>query len=161
MKEKKRIQSKNKGNRIELKLAKILTERFGEEFRRTPMSGGWGTSNRDSNIREDALEVLSGDIMCPTKFKFSIESKGRADFNFWDILNEDTEHLEIDEWIKQAENDAKIVGKEPLVYVKVNNRKPFVIFPKSLLDGDIRYHKYTIMRFDYFLTLPDDFFFKD
>lgn len=169
-----KIQSKAKGNRVELELAKILTERFGQDFTRVPMSGGWGTRNRDSGIREDAVNLLSGDIMCPEKFKFSVESKGRIDFNFWDMLNNDTKHLEIDDWIAQSENDAKAVGKEPLVYVKVNRRKPFVLFPYEMLgtllfdkEGTekigkiLLYGKYIIMRFDYFLELPDNFFFEE
>jgi len=158
-----KINSKNKGNRIELELAKKLTERFEQEFKRVPLSGAWGTSNRNSEIREDALEVLSGDIMCPKNFIFSVESKGRAEFNFWDMLS-DTKN-EIDKWIEQAENDAKIVGKYPLLYIKINNRKPFVLFPDNFPDAYaiqrnfLIYKRYVIMRFDYFLELMDDFFF--
>jgi len=97
-----KINSKDKGNRVELELAKILTERFGQEFKRVPMSGAWGTRNREFQVREDAMQILSGDIMCPENFKFSVESKGRIDFNFWDMLNAETKNLDIDEWIFQA-----------------------------------------------------------
>jgi len=160
-----KINSKKKGNRVELELAKKLTERFGQEFKRVPMSGAWATNNRQSDIREDAKEVLAGDIMCPKNFKFSVESKGRIDFNFWDLINNDTEHLEIDDWIAQAEADAKLVGKEPLIYIKVNNRKPFVLFHSILLPSSIEkvllYGDYRIMRFDYFLSLSQSFFFEE
>lgn len=158
---KKKINSKSKGNRVELELSKILTERFNKEFKRVPMSGGWATYNKNSNIREDALEILAGDIMCPPEFKFSIESKGRQDFNFWNLLNEDTIHLEIDDWIYQAEQDSKIKHTFPLIYVKVDRRKPFVLFPKKLYEGKITYGDYTILRFDYFLQFEDSFFFKE
>ena len=38
---KKRINSKKKGNRWELKLAKELSAKFHDEFRRVPQSGGF------------------------------------------------------------------------------------------------------------------------
>lgn len=168
-----KINSKAKGNRVELELAKKLTERFDQEFKRVPMSGAWATNNKNSAIREDAVEVLAGDIMCPKKFKFSVESKGRAEFNFWDLIS-DNDNAEVDQWIAQAEADAKLVGKEPLIYVKVNNRKPFVLFSCELIGGYLfdpektkyfgkilTYGKYLIMRFDYFLNLPDEFFFEE
>jgi len=156
-----KINSKKKGNRVELDLAKTLTDRFGKEFKRTPMSGAWATANKKFDIREDAKEVLAGDIMCPNNFLFSVESKGRQDFNFWDLLNDDNDHTEIDEWIKQAEEDSKLVGKKPLIYVKVNRRKAFVLFPKEKYEGKITYGDYTIMRFDYLLKFPDTFFFEE
>ncbi|HUS48912.1 MAG TPA: hypothetical protein VMZ91_02000 [Candidatus Paceibacterota bacterium] len=158
---KKRINSKKKGNRVELEFSKVLSDRFNKTFKRVPMSGAWGTTNRDTDIREDAKEVLSGDLICPSNFRFSVECKSRADFNFWDILNEDTKHLEIDDWIWQAEQDASISNKEPLILIKINNRKPFVLFPKKLHEGKILYVNYTIMRFDYFLQLEDEFFFEE
>jgi len=157
---KKGINAKAKGNRVENELAKILSERFNRTFKRAPMSGAWGTSNRNSGIREDALEILSGDLMVPKDFVFSVESKSRQDFNFWDFLNEDIKELDIDSWLFQAENDAEAIGKKPLLYIKINNRKPFVLFPKEMHETTMSYKQYSIMRFDYFLQLEDDFFFS-
>lgn len=157
---KKGINSKSKGNRVENQLAKILSERFNRTFKRAPMSGAWGTANRASGVREDALEVLSGDLMVPKDFRFSVESKSRAEFNFWDMLNEDVRELDIDSWLFQAKNDADAVNKEPLLFIKINNRKPFVMFPKVLHEATITYKEYSVMRFDYFLQLEDDFFFQ-
>lgn len=157
---KKGINSKQKGNRIENELAKILSERFNRKFTRVPMSGGWGTYNRGSGVREDAMEVLSGDLMAPKDFRFSIESKARAELNFWDFLNEDVKETEIDSWIFQVENDSTSVKKLPLLYIKINNRKPFVMFPKELYETTMSYKNYSILRFDYFLQLEDEFFFE-
>ena len=157
---KKPVNGKKKGNRVENELAKILSERFNRKFTRVPMSGGWGTYNRNAGVREDALEVLSGDLMAPKDFKFAIESKSRQDFNFWDYLNEDTKELDVDSWIFQVECDAKATKKEPLLYIKINNRKPFVMFPKKLYESTMTYKEYSIMRFDYFLQLEDEFFFE-
>lgn len=123
------------------------------------MSGSWGTLNRNENVRDDALEVLSGDLICPKDFKFAVESKSRTEWNFWDMLNEDTQHLDINDWIFQVEEDAKVNNRIPLLYVKINNRKPFVLFPSYLYKGKLTYEDYTIMRLDYFLQFDDSFFF--
>jgi hypothetical protein len=160
LKNKKRINSKRKGSRVELEFAKIFSNRFNLEFKRVPFSGAWGTSNKGQNIREDAMEILSGDILCPKGFKFSIECKAREGFNFWDMLNNDTQHLEIDDWIVQAENDAEISNKEPLIIIKINKRNPFVLFPKKLHETNMTYGKYSVMRFDYFLKIDDEFFWQ-
>lgn len=157
---KKKINAKQKGNRNELELAKILTERFGTDFKRAPMSGGWGTANSASTL-DEAKDVLSGDLIVPKNFKFSVECKSRIEFNFWDFLNQDNFNLEIDDWITQVENDASCVSKEPLLYVKINRKKPFVLFPKKLYEGEMTYKKYNIMRFDYFLNFKDSFFFEE
>lgn len=157
----KKINSKAKGNRNELEVAKILSERFNRVFKRAPQSGAWGTSNKESGVRDDALEILSGDLICPKDFKFAVEVKSRTEWNFWDMLNESTQHLEINDWLFQVEEDAKINNRIPLLYIKINNKKPFVLFPKELYEGKITYDGYTVMRFDYFLQLEDSFFFFD
>ncbi len=97
--------------------------------------------------------------MCPKDFRFAIESKSRNEFNFWDMLNDETQHLEINDWIFQVEEDAKVNNRVPLLYIKINNRKPFVLFPSYLYKGKLMYENYTVMRFDYFLQLEDEFFF--
>ena len=107
------------------------------------------------------MEVLSGDLICPKDFKFAVESKSRNDFNFWDMLNEETQHLEINDWIWQVEEDARVNERVPLLFIKINNRKPFVLFPRKLFEGKIIYGEYTVMRFDYFLQFEDNFFFKE
>ena len=155
-----KINSKKKGNRVELEMAKILTKRFDKTFKRVPMSGAFGTINANEDIREDAKEILSGDLICPVGFLFSIEVKSRLDFNFWDMLADETTN-EIDNWIKQVENDAKISNKEPLIIFKANNRKPFVLFPKRLKIGKLSYGDYTILRLDYFLAIDDKFFWRE
>jgi len=142
-----------------LQIAKILTERFGQTFKRVPMSGAFGTINANVDIREDAKEILSGDLICPKGFVFSVEVKSRLEFNFWDLLADETIN-EIDDWIMQAEGDAVASKKEPLIIFKANNRKPFVLFPKRLKEGKLSYGEYTILRLDYFLKIEDDFFWE-
>jgi len=162
-KKKKNINSKQKGSRNEREVAKVLNDRFNLEnsFKKVPLSGAWGTNNRDKkDTSQQALDVLSGDLICPKNFKFSVEVKSRADFNFWDMLNNDNENTDIDSWIYQASHDASCTHKEPLLVIKINNKKPFVLFPKKLFEGKVIYKEFTLMRFDYFLLLDDEFFWE-
>jgi len=155
-----KINAKKKGNRNELFFAKLLTKRFKKTFKRVPMSGAFSTFNAGQNVNEGAMQVLSGDIIPPVNFKFSIEIKSRENFNFWDLLNNDTKN-EIDKWIEQAEQEAKLSHKEPLIIFKRNNKKPFVIIKKELYEGKLTYGDWSLVRWDYFLELPDNFFFKE
>lgn len=155
-----KINGKKKGNRVELEFAKLLTKRFDKKFTRVPMSGGFSTYNKGSGTKQSAMEDLSGDVIPPEGFRFSVEIKSRKEFNFWDLLNNNDN--EIDNWIKQIQEESEISNKEhPLLIIKINNRKPFVLFPRELLEGKLIYKDYTIMRFDYFLLLEDNFFFKE
>jgi hypothetical protein len=160
MNNKKHINSKRKGNSNELYVANLLSERFGKTFKRVPASGAHGTNLANTDLRQDAIEILSGDIICPADFRFSIEVKSRVSFNFWDLLNK--EDTEVDDWIRQAEREAVASKKEFLLIVRVNNRKPFVIvkdLSPNIVPGVI-YKNYDIMRMDYFLEFENTFFFK-
>ena len=151
---------KKKGNRGELYFANELNKRFKQNnffFRRVPSSGAHGTNLADTNIRQDSKEILSGDIICPPNFKFCLEVKTRVNFNFWDLLNRGFKN-DIDEWLEQVEKEAEVSKKEPMLFIKVNNRKPFVLFPEKLFTGEVKYKNYTILRFDHLLELPDEFF---
>lgn len=152
-----KINAKAKGNRVELEFAKLFTKRFDKKFTRVPMSGGFSTFHKGTGVKETAMQDLSGDIIAPEGFKFSIEIKSRMEFNFWDLLNNNNN--EIDDWIRQIEEESEISKKSPLLVVKINHRKPFVLFRKELLEGKLIYKDYTIMRFDYFLELDNSFFF--
>lgn len=153
-----KINSKQKGNRVELEFAKLFTKRFDKKFTRVPMSGGFSTFHRGTGVKETAMQDLSGDLIAPEGFKFSIEIKSRKEFNFWDLINENNN--EIDDWLNQAEDEAEVSSKTPLLVIKINNKKPFVLFRKELMEGRLTYKNYTVMRFDYFIELEDSFFFK-
>jgi hypothetical protein len=154
------MNSKQKGNRNELYIANLLSERFGKTFKRVPASGAHGTNLADTELRQDAKEILSGDIICPAEFRFSIEVKSRANFNFWELLNK--EDTEVDDWIKQAKLEAEISKKDFLLIVRVNNRKPFVIVNdlSPMIVPGVIYKYYDIIRLDYFLEFENSFFFK-
>jgi Holliday junction resolvase len=159
------MNSKDKGSRVEREVANLFSKRFDETFRRVPASGAHGTNLAHTNIREDAKEILTGDIIAPKKFAFSIEVKSRQDFNFWDLLNRETKN-EIDEWIEQAEQESIIAKKKMLIVVKINNKKMFAVFnidetSIQVKDVDILYkNTYGFMRLDYFLSYDNEFFFQ-
>ena len=120
------INSKNKGSTAERALCKILKERWPDkEWMRVPASGArLGQSNKQkySAVEENVKEVLSGDIICPSDFKFSIESKCYADISFWDLFNESSD---LHSWMKQCSEDAAFANKWPLLVVKINRHKHF------------------------------------
>lgn len=158
----KRINSKKKGNRTELEMAKILNERFeGENFKRTPSSGAiFGSSNRvrATNVNEEIVTTLAGDIMCPLNFKFSIEHKAYETANFWDLFNKSSN---LNKWFEQTLSDSEISNKKPLLVVKFNNKKR-ICYTKEKLESYV-FEKdgwYCCLLSD-LLSLDDDFFFEE
>lgn len=150
------INSKNKGSNFERAVCKILKERFpGKDFSRVPTSGAFfGKSNKEKRcLAEDNVkEVLSGDVICPSNFRFSVECKSYAEISFWDLFNESSD---LHSWMKQCKDDAYFVNKTPLLIVKINNHKPFVgttiILPNMVFEH----------RHFYFYTLEDFLKFDD
>ena len=77
--------SKDKGNAWELEVAKFLEENFEGKFSRVPRSGAmFGGENAENaeGERSDVVEILSGDIITPKEFPFTIEAKHYDDFKF-------------------------------------------------------------------------------
>lgn len=156
------VNGKKKGNRGELEAVHILNDRFGEGvFARVPQSGAvTGGLNRGKvkNLSEDALTTLSGDIITPKNFKFSIEHKFYANSNFFDLFNEKSD---LQNWFKQAEGDAAFVNKEPMLVVKYNGKQRLV-FVKVKLDKYVFETKgWYCLWFSDLLLLEDSFFFNE
>jgi hypothetical protein len=116
---KKRINSKNKGNRAELELAKILIERFELPFARVGVSSG----ARPKQVRLDvkATETFTGDLIVPSGFRFSVECKA---------VNASVDTFApsalFDKFLKQANDDAAGIGKLPMLCWK-RNRKGWIV----------------------------------
>ena len=112
---KKRINSKSKGNRAELELAKILTKRFGLPFARVGVTSG--ARPKQVRLDEQATETFTGDLITPAGFRFSIESKS---------VNVNVDMFApfalLDKFLEQAEADAESIGKEPMLCWKRNRR---------------------------------------
>ena len=113
--EKKRINSKRKGNVAELELAKILTKRFDLPFARVGASSG----ARPKQVKLDgkATETFTGDLIVPDNFRFSVECKA---------VNVDVDLLApsalLDKFLDQAAFDAATIGKLPLLCWKRNHK---------------------------------------
>jgi hypothetical protein len=157
-----KINSKKKGSSGELECVHILDEKFGKgKFFRVPASGARvGGFNREKafNISKEAKEVLSGDIITPTNFKFSIEHKFYANSNFFDLFNEKSD---LQNWFNQAEGDAKFSNKEPMLVVKYNGKKR-IVFVKVKLDKYVFETKgWFCLWFSDLLLLEDSFFFNE
>lgn len=166
------MNSKKKGNRGENQLVHILEENFGEgQFKRTPSSGAYtGGKNREGceNLPWEAKITLASDIITPANFNFILEHKFYNDISFWELFSDKSNW---NEWIKQAEEDAAFVGKEPMVVIKYNRHKrialvrspylmkfgtPFLVWkPEHSEFG------YSICYFEDLLKFPKEFWFTE
>ena len=115
----KRINSKQKGNRAELELAKILTKRFGLPFARVGVTSG--ARPKQVRLDERAMETFTGDLIVPDGFRFSVECKAvnvHVDLFAPSAL--------FDKFLEQAKADAESIGKDPMLCWK-RNRKGWIV----------------------------------
>jgi hypothetical protein len=121
-----KINSKSKGNRAELELSKIFSKRFNLPFARVGVSSG----ARPKQVKLDgqAAEIFTGDLVVPTGFRFSIESKSTA--GNVDLLNQSAL---LDKFLQQAEGDAKSIGKLPMLCWKRNRKGWIAAVPSQAL----------------------------
>ena len=122
------INSRNKGNKAERVVAKLLEGWTGKQFARTPSSGGlqWKTTNS------------KGDIVCTTEghlFPFCIEIKHHKKIDFNELLIGSKKTPKIIGFWEQCIRDAKLAKKAPLLIFRYNNLPKdffFVILETSL-----------------------------
>lgn len=111
------INSKNKGAEYERKIAKALGSWWGEQFQRTPASGGlqWKKDNR-----------VTGDIVTPpdSVFPFTIECKKREGWSLEQFLKNTGE---MEEWWTQCVRDAKKIDKKPMVIFSKNFDTDYIL----------------------------------
>jgi hypothetical protein len=145
----KKINSKRKGNSAELELAKIFSTYFGRPFARVGVTSGARTKN--TVLPDNVSQVMTGDIIAPEGFRFSIESKAvDVDVDFFDSS------ALLDKFVKQAEDDAVSIGKIPMLCWKRNRKGWIVAVPTRqtfLLCGNVPvyrsiYRTYLICRLD-------------
>lgn len=121
---KKKINSKKKGNRVELALTKILSQYFGKPFSRSVGSGNrWG---QVSDLPSHAKSTLTGDICPPEGFKWVIESKG----GYEDVIDLNAvvvgmDCAMLDSFIKQSTHDHEQSGRLPIILWK-QARRPWM-----------------------------------
>jgi len=119
VKKKKRINSKAKGSSAERELARLLTEHFGTPFARVGVSSGARVKN--TKLPNNAIGVMTGDLIVPEGFRFSIEVKA---------VNVTVDLLDrsalLDKFLTQVSDDADSVGKIPMLCWK-RNRKGWIV----------------------------------
>lgn len=158
---KKKINSKKKGNRTELELAKILTKRFKQGFSRSVGSGNrW---SQTAYLPKHAQDIFSSDLVVPPDFKFSLEVKGGYDgIDLNSIFSRGNSDL--NKFLVQAFRDAKRCNKKPMLAWK-RSRKPWLVF---ILKRDLKnynfmyslnYNKWVAVALEEFIKLEDSFFF--
>jgi hypothetical protein len=118
-----------KGKVAERDLCHQLSDMFNDTFRRVPGSGMFmGGKNffRNQNINDAAKNTLTGDIITPLFFKFSLESKAYNDTpKMHSLLN--GQEKDLDKWIKQASDDAAKCNKDWILIFKITSkRKAFI-----------------------------------
>ena len=162
------MNSKNKGNSFERKIANRLSVRFElitgikQSFRRNPDSGSFfGGTNQKRTITHNIEKASFGDIICPGNFVYNIECKHYSKSpSFSSILSQNVKQL--DDWIKQAEQDSKNINKKLAIIIKYNNVEEFVLVDELISNkGHITYKNYFLITLTHFLDLPDNIFFKE
>lgn len=141
MADKKGINSKAKGTSYELKIAKVLSSWWGEEFHRTPMSGGlgWKADNR-----------VAGDIVTPVSsvYPWTTELKNREAWDFSHLLKGTGD---IEKYWQQVVNDSEHSGLRPLLIFHKNFSPNYVMMYKEDFDT-IFTHKGVTCPFNYFIA---------
>lgn len=108
--------AKSKGHTGERRIASLLTEFTGVNFRKIPGSGGY---NKTGGVVV-AEHKFCGDIICDDPgFAFCVESKNRPDdFNFA-TLTTVPESADFTEWWYQVNAEAAYVKLLPILYFKL------------------------------------------
>lgn len=170
-KKSKKIKSGQKGKRVELELVKQLNSRFQEILSKSPDTGKFsrsvGSGNRygqNVQLSRTAMNIYSGDIVCPDNFNFVLESKGG--YNDIDLCSAfDKGQSELDDFLKQVSDDSVRCSRKPLLLWK-KDRKPRVAFlktidlPKFDFEYAMKYREWTAVAFEDLLKSPDHFFFN-
>jgi len=146
------VNGKKKGNSWEREVAKIFTEAFGEDFRRVPMSGAFSGGiniHRVKGLRQDVVEGLTGDIISPKWFPYTVEAKNYADEpKFHQVIAGESKMLK--KWIKQSKEELAATSKKSfLIIFKINRKGQFILMPKEEIPESVRLSENT-------LTLKDD-----
>jgi|GEM_PF-5296189 len=118
------INSKKKGNRFELEIAKVLTNLTGSQWYRVGVSSG-------ARFTTIGAEKFRGDITTddPGFQQYVIETKAiKGRVTFEDIVNPKSK---LNVWIEQAIAESQ--GKQWVLFFKANNGN---IFAVTLIEND-------------------------
>ena len=113
--------SKTYGKGFEYETRDILREATGiQSFERVPTSGAWiGGANayKAEFGREDVTEIMAGDLICPEDWRWTVECKNWEDVSIHQLFM-GKESKQINEFLKQVYDSAKVANKEPLLVMK-------------------------------------------
>lgn len=123
------------GKGFEYEVRDMLREATGiDSFDRVPASGsmfGGKNASRAVNARDDAVDILTADIICPEGWRWVIECKNHEDVPIHQLFF-GNECKTVDDFLSQICDDAQTSGKEPLLVFKVR-KKPYS-FKKKFVD---------------------------
>ena len=161
------MNSKNKGNGFERKMANRLSSRFEartgikQAFRRNPDSGSFfGRSNQKRLQTHDTEKANLGDIICPKDFAYTVECKHyKAAPLFKNLMQ--SECKQWDGWIEQAEQDSQNSGKKMMLIIKYNNVDEVVILKEPVPNTfNMPYKTYFVANLSACLDQEDSTFFE-
>lgn len=128
------VNSKQKGNRGEREVVQLLREWWGDEsFQRNLESGATSTLLSYRNAPEHVIAALSGDIMTPANFMFSVESKNYESVDLFAILRNPGKS-DVESWWGQCKNDAERAKKQPMLFFKYKRGPWFVCISFELME---------------------------
>lgn len=134
--------SRNKGQKAERELAKILSHWYGKELRRTPLSGGWAKDHVQGDIAGDADFPLS--VECKTHKKFRLEW-------LWDF------DCEVQSWWEQTLKQCKL-GKLAFLCIRQEGGRWWCVttYGMMLQKSQMRVKNVTVMELvDWLECNPD------
>lgn len=160
------MNSKNKGNSFERKIANLLSLTFKDHlgieqgFRRNPDSGSFfGGTNKFRTQTHDLDHAIFGDLICPDAFKFTVECKHyKSPPTFKSFINGEVSQW--DKWLEQAADDAKAANKSAMLIIKYNQVDELVFVTESFpLTSPFSYNGYNAYKLSDVLTLNISTFF--
>ena len=161
-----KMNSKNKGNTFERKIATTFSARFESKtikssFRRNVDSGSYfGGSNQTRLKTHDTTKANLGDLVCPAAFRYTIECKHyKTPPSFNSIMQQDCKQW--NDWLAQAEQDSANCQKKLLLIIKYNNMPEMVILKDPVPNVfNMPYQQYFVIKLTDLLIMEDSTFFE-
>jgi hypothetical protein len=144
------INSKKKGNAGEKYVVELLKKWWDDEHFIRNFLGGSGAAGTQLAGRNDVssslLEAMTGDIICPEGFPFSIESKFYETIDLYEVMRNPEKATVVEFW-RQCKNDADRIKKIPLVIMRENRKQAYCMFPSSFdrFNSNLGFSRLTFM----------------
>ena len=136
------VDSRNKGATFERKIAKMLTDALGIDFKRSPQSGAYATVNK--------MSMFKGDLITESPFNYCIECKKYADFNLEDLVTGTKSGIL--KWFDQL-NTEKKDSKGILIFQRDHGKIMMALETSIHPDGLIHWKGYTIGKIEDILPI--------